>query len=315
MKTFVGSFAGLLVVGGLLTVGFTGCGGPEAKIKIDGSSTVEPISSAVAEKFMEENPKIAVNVGTSGTGGGFKKFLAGETDINDASRPIKQTEIDKAKKEGIEFIELKVAIDGLSVVVHKDNDWCKALTIKQLKALWESGSKLTTWKELGDIENITDWPDEKIELYGPGTDSGTFDYFTEEICGKKGNSRSNYQASENDDVIVRGVKGNKHALGYFGFAYYSKNKDALRAVAIVPKGKELKDAVLPTPETIGSNQYSPLSRPLFLYVRKDALKRPEVKKFVTFYLNEGQALVSKFYVKLSKADLDASKKTLETATK
>lgn len=319
MKRSVPVIVSGLVLGGLcalFAVGLQGCGGPKAKIKIDGSSTVEPITSAVAEQFMQENPGIAVNVGTSGTGGGFKKFLANETDINDASRPIKSTEIEKAKKEGIEYIELKVAVDGLSVVVHKDNDWCKALTIKQLKALWESDSKLKTWAELGKLEGITDWPDEKIELYGPGTDSGTFDYFTEEICGKKGNSRADYQASENDDVIVRGVTGNKYAMGYFGFAYFVENKDKLRAVGIVPADKKLEDAVVPTPETIEGGQYVPLSRPLFLYVRKDALKRPEVVKFLTFYLNEGQDLVSKVgYVKLSKAALEESKKKLEKASK
>lgn len=304
---------------GLILTLAIGCssGGDEDRIRIDGSSTVEPISSAVAEKFQMQNPRIKIPVGTSGTGGGFKKFLAGETDINDASRPIKESEIERAKKEGIQYVELKVAIDGLTVVVHPENTWCDALTVEALKKLWEPNSQITTWKQLGEVMGKSDWPDEKIKLSGPGTDSGTFDYFTEEICGKKGASRPDYSASENDNDIVRDVAGNQYALGYFGFAYYVENKDKLKAVKIVPPGKKLAEAVAPTPETVEKGLYRPLSRPLFIYVNLKSLQRPAVQKFCRYYLSdEAQQLVKKVgYVPLSQKELAASRKRLEDAIK
>jgi len=304
-------------------IGLPGCSSKnKPRIRIDGSSTVEPITSAVAEKFMNDNPDIVVNVGTSGTGGGFKKFLSSNpqerTDINDASRPIKQVEIDKAKEEGIEYVELKVAVDGLSVVVHPDNTWCDALTVDALKQLWVPDSNIATWKQLGETLGQSDWPAEEIKLYGPGPDSGTFDYFTEEICGEKGYTRNDYQASENDNDLVRGVSQNKYALGYFGFAYYMDNRDKLRAVKIAPPGKSLDDAVAPSFESVEAGRYVPLSRPLFVYVRKEALGRPEVQKFLRYYLHEdkGQKLVRKVdYVKLSETELKKSQQKLEEAIK
>ncbi len=272
----------------------TGDDGVTAKrILIDGSSTVYPISQAVAEEFQKANQDVKVVVGTSGTGGGFKKFVVGETDINDASRPIKQKEIDQCKENGIEYIELKVAIDGLSVVVNPENDWCSALTVAQLKKLWEPNSRVKKWNELDPS-----WPDEEIKLFGPDTDSGTFDYFTDVICGEEGASRSDYTPSTDDNVLVKGVSGEKYALGYFGFAYYLENAKQLKAVA-VSETDDPTDAVAPTPETIEGGTYTPLSRPLFLYVNTAKLARPELADFLNYYLNEGQDLAADVgYVRL-----------------
>jgi phosphate transport system substrate-binding protein len=264
------------------------------EIIIDGSSTVEPISTRVAEGYREVDPAVQVSVATSGTGGGFKRFIAGETDINDASRPIKESEAESCKEKGLEYVELKVAIDGLSVVVNKDNDFCKALTVAQLKAIWEPESKITTWKDVNP-----EWPDEKIALYGPDTDSGTFDYFTEAICGESGACRTDYTASANDNDLVLGVTEEKYALGYFGYAYYLENKDRLSTVAVSPTD-DPADAVPPTDENIEGGKYTPLSRPLFIYVRKSSLQRPEVTAFVEYYLGEGSKAVSDAgYVQLS----------------
>ncbi|MEQ9407195.1 MAG: PstS family phosphate ABC transporter substrate-binding protein [Fuerstiella sp.] len=259
--------------------------GPKEVI-IDGSSTVEPISTRVAEAYREVDPTVQVSVATSGTGGGFKRFIAGETDINDASRPIKESEAEECEKKGIEYVELKVAIDGLSVVVNKENDFCKALTVAQLKAIWEPESKITTWKDVNP-----EWPDEKIGLYGPDTDSGTFDYFTDEICGESGACRSDYTASANDNDLVLGVTEDKYALGYFGYAYYLENENRLRAVSVSPTD-DPADAVAPTVENIESGKYTPLSRPLFIYVRKSSLERPEVAAFVSYYIGDGAGAVT-----------------------
>ena len=199
------------------------------QVIIDGSSTVEPISAAISEMFGGIHRGVRVPVGTSGTGGGFDKFLRGETDINDASRPIKDSEVATAQTEGVEFVELKVAIDGLTVVVNPDNDWCDGLTVAQLQQIWEHGSQVTRWNQI-----MPEWPDEEIELFGPDTDSGTYDYFVEEICGESG-SRSDYQPSVDDNQLVRGVAGSKYALGYFGYAYYVENADELKALAIAPE--------------------------------------------------------------------------------
>lgn len=265
--------------------GGTGAEGAK-EIIIDGSSTVEPISTRVAEAYRTVDPSVQVSVATSGTGGGFKRFIAGETDINDASRPIKDKEAEECQEKGIEFVELRVAIDGLSVVVNKDNDFCKALTVAQLKAIWEPESKVTTWKDVNP-----EWPEEKIALYGPDTDSGTFDYFTEEICGESGACRTDYTASANDNDLVLGVTQDKFALGYFGYAYYLENKERLTAVSVSPTD-DVADAVPPTEENIESGKYTPLSRPLFIYVRKDSLARPEVQAFVEYYLGDGSTAVS-----------------------
>lgn len=286
-------------------------GSPETTqgtVSIDGSSTVFPISQAVAEEFQKLHPDWNVVVGTSGTGGGFKKFVLGETDINDASRPIKQKEIDACKDKGIDFLELKIAIDGLSVIVNTENDWCSCLTTDQLKAIWEPESKVTNWSDVDPK-----WPNEKIRLYGPDTDSGTFDYFTEAICGEGGASRSDYTPSADDNVLVRGVSGDKYSLGYFGYAYYTESKDKLKIVGVA-NGSDTTNCVTPTNETIEAGNYTPLSRPLFLYVNKAALKRPEVAAFLTYYLEQGQTLVSEVgYVSLSKDTVSKTQQELKSA--
>lgn len=302
----------LVITGGLLLVGLKGCKKVDRiKVTIDGSSTVAPISEAMAEEFKNENPKVNVPVATSGTGGGFKKFVAGETDINDASRPIKEQEVKLCEKNGIKFLELKVAIDGLSVVVNKENTWCNALTVKQLNKLWNPDSNVKSWKELDDS-----YPDKPIKLYGPDTDSGTFDYFTEVINGKSKASRKDYSAAVNDNVLVDGVSQDEGALGYFGYAYYVQNKDKLKLVPI-SNTDDPKDAVTPTAETIEAGDYKPLSRPLFLYVNKASLKRKEVADFLTFYLSEkGQKIVGETgYVQLSASVIEEMRKKLDEAIK
>jgi len=253
-------------------------------VKVDGSSTVFPITEAVAEEFgkVRDFARVRVTVGVSGTGGGFKKFCAGETDISDASRPIKQKEIDKAKKNSIRYTEIAVAYDGLSVVINKDNSWVDYLTTAELKKIWEPGSTVKTW---ADVRK--GWPNKRLRLYGPGTDSGTFDYFTEVINGKSQRSRSDFTKSEDDNVLVKGVAGDKYALGYFGYAYYIENKTILKVVPIKHKDHA---PVSPTMETINQGTYAPLSRPIFIYVNIDAAKRPEVKEFVRFYLKNAAEL-------------------------
>lgn len=260
--------------------------GATREIIVDGSSTVEPISTRVAEYYRKVDPAIQVSVGTSGTGGGFKKFIAGESDINDASRPIKDSEAEACERRGIDFVELKVAIDGLTVVVNQDNHFCNALTVDQLKTIWEPDSQVTKWKDVNP-----DWPDEEIGLYGPDTDSGTFDYFTEAICGESGACRSDYTASSNDNDLVLGVTEDKYALGYFGYAYYVENKDRLRAVPISAT-RDAADAVAPAEEAIRNGTYTPLSRPLFIYVRRSSLERPEIESFIRFYLGDGSRAVT-----------------------
>ena len=250
-------------------------------VLIDGSSTVLPISQAVAQEFHKVHPKVDPQVGSSGTGGGFTKFAAGETDINDASRPIKDSEKEACAKNGIEPIEFKIAIDGLTVAVNNENDWCDRLTVEQLKKIWEPNSAVKTWKDVDPA-----WPNEPIRLYGADTESGTFDYFTDAICGKEGASRTDYVASANDNVLVRGVAGDKYSLGYFGYAYYVENRDKMKAIGIAPASQP-DAAVFPTDENIEAGAYVPLSRPLFLYVSSKALMRPEVAAFLEYYLNEG----------------------------
>ncbi|MEK7353536.1 MAG: PstS family phosphate ABC transporter substrate-binding protein [Chloroflexota bacterium] len=252
-------------------------------IEIDGSSTVYPITEAVAEEFRKIHPKVRINVGISGTGGGFKRFVAGETQISDASRPISASEKEQAAKNGIEWVEMPVAIDGLSVMVNPQNTWVTSMTVIELKNLWGPNSTIKRWNQIR-----SEWPDQPINLYGPGTDSGTFDYFTEVIVGKAKSSRPDFTASEDDNVLVQGIAGDRNALGYFGYAYYVENKDKLKLVAIDAG----KGAVLPSKETIDDATYTPLSRPLFIYVNKAALARPEVKWFIRFYMTEGPALIS-----------------------
>jgi phosphate transport system substrate-binding protein len=276
----------------------------KGKVKIDGSSTVFPITEAVAEEFGKVQPRVRVTVGVSGTGGGFKKFSAGEIDINDASRSIKDSEVKIAKKNNVEFIELPIAFDGISVVINPKNNWSGTLSVGELKKIWQAESAVKTWKDVNP-----NWPDRKIRLYGPGTDSGTFDYFTKAINGKSHSSRSEYTKSEDDNVLVQGVSGDRDSLGYFGFAYYVENKNKLKAVAI----KDKKEPVLPSGKSINDGSYSPLSRPIFIYVRKSALKRPEVFEFVKFYLENAAALSKEVgYVPLPK---DQYQKGLDTIMK
>ncbi|MHC4652777.1 MAG: PstS family phosphate ABC transporter substrate-binding protein, partial [Planctomycetota bacterium] len=264
-------------------------------IKIDGSSTVYPITEAVAEEFAEVAPRVRVTVGISGTGGGMKRFAVGDTDISDASRPIKKKELDKAIENGVEFVEIPVAYDGLSIVVNQANYWVDRLTVDELKRIFLDGSSVGTWRDVRP-----GWPGLPIKIYAPGTDSGTFDYFKEVVAGKKGAIRSDMSVSEDDNVLVRGVAGDEGAIGFFGCAYYFENKDKLKVVPIVnPKTDQ---AVTPAPDTIESGAYAPFSRPLFIYVSTKSLQRPEVKAFVAFYFEHGPKLAEEVgYVKLPRA--------------
>ena len=257
-----------------------------AIIKIDGSSTVYPITEAVAEDFQKLNKgAVKVTVGISGTGGGFKKFCRGEIDIADASRPILKKEMEECGKANIRYIELPIAFDALTVVINPQNDFIKQLTVDELKKMWEPGAqgKVKSWKDI----NAT-WPDLPIKLYGPGADSGTFDYFTEAIVGKAKSSRGDYTASEDDNVLVQGVSRDKGGLGYFGYAYYVENQKKLKAVPIVAKAGAA--AVSPTIETVMNASYQPLARPIFIYVAEKSLTRPEVKNFLRYYLEHGARL-------------------------
>lgn len=255
-------------------------------IKIDGSSTVYPITEAVAEEFQKLKKKeVKVTVGISGSGGGFKKFCRGETDISNASRPILGKEMELCKEHGIEFIELPAAYDGLAVVMNPKNTWVKSMTVDELKKIWEpaAAGKITKWNHVK-----AEWPDAPLKLYGPGVDSGTFDYFTEAIVGKAKSSRGDFTASEDDNVLVLGVSRDKNALGFFGLAYYEENKDKLKLVPIV-NPKTAKE-VLPSEQTVMDGTYQPLSRPLFIYVSKKAAEKPEVKEFIDFYLKNAAKL-------------------------
>ena len=284
-----------IAAAGVLAVG---CGGRDEAarqslqaqvITVDGSSTVFPITEAVAEEFQKANPGLRVTVGSSGTGGGFQKFCRNETDISDASRPIKATELEACKQAGIEFIELPIAYDGLAIVINPKNTWVTSLTVAELKKLWEPAAqgKVTRWNQIRP-----EWPNQEIHLFGAGVDSGTFDYFTEAIVGKEGQSRGDYTSSEDDNVIVQGVSGDQHGLGYFGYAYYEQNKDKLKLVAVDDGDAANGDGpIAPSPETVAGGTYRPLSRPVFIYAKTKALDRAEVKNFLDFYLSKGAALV------------------------
>ncbi len=304
IKTNMKKLLSLGIIGTLSIGMLTGCGGQtkdtqiglSGSIAIDGSSTVYPVSEAVAEEFQKMNQGVKVTVNFSGTGGGFEKFLVKETDINDASRPIKEKEINKAKEAGIDYLELKVAYDGLSVVVNKDNDYVDYLTLEELNKIWEPNSSVKTWKDVR-----AEWPAEPVKLYGPGSDSGTFEYFTEEVNSEAGAIRVDYTASEDDNVLVNGIAGDQYSIGFFGYAYYIENKDKLKIVPI----DSGNGPVAPTAETVENGTYSPLSRPLFLYVNKEALQREEVKEFIKYYLTEGKELVPEIgYVKLPQSEYD-----------
>jgi phosphate transport system substrate-binding protein len=280
-------------VTGLAVTLLSACGGAEdgseagsprlsGAVQIDGSSTVFPIAEAVAEEFQIANGGVRVTVGVSGSGGGFQRFCTGEIDISNASRPMKESEAEQCSEAGVEFTELSVAWDGLSVIVNPDNEFAACLTGDELSRVWAPGSSVRTWQDVR-----SEWPSEEIRLYGPGTDSGTFDYFTEAINGEGGASRPDFQASEDDNILVQGVAGDRYALGYFGYAYYAENADRLRLLE-VDNGN---GCVAPSGETIEDGSYAPLSRPLFVYVSHSAVSRPEVLAYVNFMLEEADVLV------------------------
>ena len=272
------------------------------RIEADGSSTVGPLTTAAAERFQRENPDVRITVGVSGTGGGFERFCRGETDLSNASRGIEDDEKQLCEKNGVEFTELQVANDALTVVVSRDNDWAECLTVEQLKAIWSPDSKIDTWKDLD-----AKFPDERLRLAGPGTDSGTFDYFTDVIVGEEGASRTDYTASENDNVIAQAVAGEKGALGYFGFSYFEENKDKLEALAVDPG----EGCVAPSVETAQNGTYKPLSRPLFVYAKRASLERPEVEAFLRYLVdNEKEIAEAARFVPLTGKHLAEAEQAL-----
>lgn len=282
----------------------TGLSQTRQEIRIDGSSTVYPITEAVAEEFMNGDTGTNVSVSVSGTGGGFRRFCAGETDISNASRPIKETEIAACRDAGVRYIELPVAYDALSIVVSQENDWLESLTVEELKLLWEPSAqgRVTRWNQVR-----SSFPDTEIVLYGPGTDSGTFDYFTEAIMGESGSSRADFTASEDDNVLVQGVVNDPNALAYFGFAYYIENQDRLQAVAI--DGGD--GPVLPSSENVEQNVYTPLSRPLFIYVNADRVESvSKLQEFVEYYLSRPDLAEEVGYVRLPGTAYDAARRNL-----
>ena len=273
-------------------------------IKIDGSSTVFPITEAVAEEFqIMKRGKVRVTVGISGTGGGFKKFCRGETDVQDASRPILAAEMEACRAAGIKYYELPIAYDALTVAVNPQNTWITQLTVADLKKMWEPAAqgKITRWSQINPK-----WPNEPLSLFGPGSDSGTFDYFTEAVVGKAKSSRGDYTGSEDDNVLVQGIASNKHALGYLGFAYYTPNASRLKAVPIVGKAGK---PVGPSLDNVTNGSYEPLSRPLFIYVSEKGAKRPEVREFIEYYLNQSEPLIEEVgYLPLPKRAYELASK-------
>lgn len=280
----------------------------EGSISIDGSSTVYPISEAVAEEYLAINPRVKVTVGESGTGGGFKKFGRGETDINDASRPIKQSEIDLCNENNIKYTELLVAYDGMAIVVNPKNTWATDITVAELKKLWEPAAQgvITKWNQIRP-----EWPDQEIHLYGAGTASGTFDYFTEAIVGESKSCRGDYTASEDDNVLVQGVASDENALAFFGLSYFENNKDKLKLVPVNDEDDSNgAGAILPTMQTVKDKTYTPLSRPLFIYVNSTAAEKAVVQDFVTFYLENASLLVAEVgYIPLSDNEIANAKNT------
>jgi phosphate transport system substrate-binding protein len=294
------ALAGVVAAVAALGIGTTSALSQGSTIKIDGSSTVFPISEAMAEEFMAQNRGTQVTVGVSGTGGGFKKFCAGELDITGASRPIKGSEADECKAKGIEYVQVEVARDALTVVVNRSNPLTN-ITSEQLKKIWEPAAegKITKWNQVD-----SSWPNAAMALFGPGTDSGTFDYFTAAIVGEEGASRTDYTASEDDNTLVTGISGNVNALGYFGMAYYLENEETLKALSV--------DGIAPTPANVENGTYKPLSRPIFIYVKKSSLTgNPQVRSFVEFVLNNAPDIVPEVgYVPLSEARYTAIRQGL-----
>ena len=294
-----------------ISVLIIGCAGDSQKnstkeglsgdIKIDGSSTVYPVSEAVAEEFRNVEPNVRVTVGVSGTGGGFKKFGRGEIDISDASRPIKEKEIVLCNENNISYLGLSVAYDGLAVIINPENDWVDYFTVEELNKIWHPDAQNTIkyWSQVRD-----GWPNEELHLFGPGTASGTYDYFAEVICGKKVGTRGDYTASEDDHVLVQGVSTDKYGLGFFGLAYYEENKDKLKLVG-VDNGS---GPILPSTETVSNGTYAPLSRPIFIYINNSAKERVEVKEFVSFYLaNAGNLVQDVGYIPLTNKEYEMEK--------
>jgi phosphate transport system substrate-binding protein len=294
-----GSTLRLAVGLALVSAGVVGCGkggdssaetsAADAVIAIDGSSTVFPITEAVAEEFQKQSGA-RVTIGVSGTGGGFKKFCAGETQLSGASRPIKPSEVEACQKAGISYVELPVAFDGIAVVVNPANDWAPTLTVEELAAMWkpEAQGKVGKWSDVR-----SDWPEQDLHLFGPGVDSGTYDYFTAAIVGKEHSSRGDFTSSEDDNVLVNGVANDKLALGFFGYAYYAENKDKLKLVGVDDKnGDNGAGPIQPSPTTVADGTYQPLSRPIFVYVSVKAAESESVKAFVDFYLTHAPALVT-----------------------
>lgn len=278
-------------------------------IKVDGSSTVYPITEAVAEEFRTVQSKVKVTIGVSGTGGGFKKFSRGETNLSNASRPIKDKEKKACEENNINYLELEVAYDGLAVLVNPANDWVDNFTVEELKKIWEPAAqgKIMKWNQIRP-----EWPNKEIHLFGPGVASGTYDYFTEAIVGKSGSSRGDFTASEDDHVLVQGIAGDKYSLGFFGLAYYAENKDKLTLIGVHNGEKVVK----PTLETVSNGTYRPLSRPLFVYVNSTSIKSPEVVEFVNFYIkNAGELSKDVGYIPLPEENYIEQKNKFQTFVK
>lgn len=283
-------------------------GGAEKRIQVDGSSTVAKVAAAVQEEFTKKFADTKVALKVTGTGTGFKEMIAGRIDIANASRPVKATEKADCEKAGVELVELKIALDGLTVCVNKENDWLDTITVGQLKKIWEPGSTVKTWKDVNP-----EWPEVPLALFGPGEESGTFDYFTEVINGKEDEITENYSASADDNVTITGIAGEKGGMGFFGCAYYFSNRDKVKALKI-SASDSVSDGVEPSVETVRSGAYKPLSRPLFIYVKKSSLAKPEVLDFAKYFLNEGQAQVAAVgYVPLESAELAAVNAALDAA--
>ena len=300
-----------LLAGGLLLLTATGNAGGDklaGSMKADGSSTVFLITKGMASNFSKLHPDVKISVAFSGTGGGFKRFAAGETDISNASRAIKPAEADKCKQNGIAYTELQVAWDGLAVVINPENTWATKLTVEQLKKIWHPDTAPKKWSEVDPS-----WPKEDIKLYGAGSDSGTLDYFSEAINGKEKVIRSDYTQTEDDNITVNGVVRNKYAMGFFGVAYYEQNKKKLSVVAVMnPKTKQY---VVPSQETVLKNEYAPLSRPLYIYIKNSSLKQPEVREFVNYYMRNPEVVRHSGYVSLSAVQSLIQRKKLDGALK
>jgi phosphate transport system substrate-binding protein len=302
---FVAAVLALLALVGCGGSGDGSGNGPSGLIEADGSSTVGPFTSAAAQQFKQEQPDVNVTVGISGTGGGFERFCRGETDLSNASRPIKDEERAVCEQNGIEFHDFLVSNDGIALVVNLENDWAECLTIAQLKKIWEPGSNVKTWRDAA-----SSFPTEELKLFGPGTDSGTFDFFTDVIVGEEGASRRDYSATENDNVIARGVAGEKGGLGYFGLSYYEENRSQLKAIEVDGGG----GCVAPMRETVQNGSYKPLSRPLFIYAKASSFTRPEVKAFMRFIIENSTRIADAArFVPLTPEQVATAKRELREA--